>query len=62
MTTTPSPTEAPEPTYPVRCPTQEFEDGITGCGSTNVAGPDSEGLYDCRGCGLWFREPTEDER
>lgn len=27
---------------------------VVGCGSTNVSGPDSEGLYDCNDCGMWF--------
>jgi hypothetical protein len=27
---------------------------IIGCGSTNVVGPDDEGLYDCLDCGIFF--------
>jgi hypothetical protein len=41
----------------VRCPTSvRYPDDLVGCGSTDVAGPDEEGLYDCRNCGLFFRE------
>ena len=29
-------------------------DGLEGCGSENVVGPDHEGLYDCLDCGLWW--------
>jgi len=29
----------------VRCPD---------CSSTEISGPDSEGLIDCCGCGIWF--------
>lgn len=40
----------------IRCPrggsTKKL--GLFGCGSTNVTGPDEEGLYDCLNCGLWF--------
>ena len=44
---------------PVRCPTNPIAvDGtrhtIDGCGSTNVDGPDHEGLFDCLACGIWF--------
>lgn len=50
----------------VACPTTPVQpDGsphtIIGCGSTNVSGPDDEGLYDCLDCGIWFNpadEPT----
>ncbi len=43
----------------LRCPTKPTagippEDDILGCGSTNLSGPDSEGLYDCLECGIWF--------
>ena len=43
----------------VRCPTNPLRaDGtrhtIDGCGSTNLEGPDHEGLYDCLDCGIWF--------
>lgn len=46
----------------IRCPTStRTPDGtlhsIIGCGSTNVTGPDDEGLYDCGDCGIWF-DPT----
>lgn len=50
----------------MKCPTAatNSENGIAhtiiGCGSTNVSGPDDEGLYDCRDCGIWFN-PTADE-
>ena len=52
-------TERPEATVVVTCPTSRFRDTgerhtIIGCGSTNVAGPDSDGVYDCGDCGMWF--------
>jgi hypothetical protein len=31
---------------------------IVGCGSTNVSGPDHEGLHDCHECGLFFNPLT----
>jgi hypothetical protein len=40
---------------PVRCPTTMSGD-LTGCGSSNVTGPDEEGIYDCLDCGLWFHD------
>ena len=41
----------------VRCPSPRDKDHpLAGCGSLNVYGPDSEGLYDCINCGLWFDE------
>ena len=48
----------------VTCPTAPTQpDGaphtIIGCGSTNVEGPDDEGLYDCLDCGIWFN-PTKE--
>lgn len=47
----------------ITCPTEPQEgvtpaDDILGCGSTDVVGPDSEGFYDCRNCGIWFSVPT----
>lgn len=42
---------------PIRCPAgvyNNYED-IRGCGSYNVDGPDDEGFYDCRDCGLCFQ-------
>lgn len=45
---------------PLRCPNwpeaglEPDDNHIDGCGSTNLAGPDDEGLYDCRDCGIWF--------
>lgn len=45
------------PTSPV---TREGEPHtIIGCGSSNVAGPDHEGLYDCLDCGIWFNPDHE---
>lgn len=45
---------------PVVCPTHSrFPGDIVGCGSTNVAGPDDEGLFDCADCGLFFK-PQDD--
>lgn len=46
------------------CPTTRVQtDGsphtIIGCGSTNVSGPDDEGLYDCLDCGIWFNPADE---
>lgn len=39
----------------VTCPTRERHGGdIVGCGSSDVDGPDDEGLYDCLNCGLFF--------
>jgi hypothetical protein len=29
-------------------------DEVVGCGSTNVSGPDEEGMYDCCECGVFF--------
>ena len=34
---------------------------IIGCGSTNVAGPDSDGVYDCGDCGMWFLPQVQTE-
>ena len=47
-----------------RCPTSEkLADGtlatILGCGSTNVTGPDDDGLFDCLDCGIWFDPARE---
>ena len=49
------------------CPTaQHAQDGdrhsIIGCGSTNIIGPDDEGLYDCLACGIWFDPQREATR
>ena len=46
-------------TTPVTCPTSRFRDlgehhATIGCGSTNVTGPDTDGIYDCAECGMWF--------
>lgn len=43
----------------VTCPAHaRSADDIVGCGSTNVSGPDKEGLYDCHDCGLFFNPLT----
>lgn len=47
-------------TTPVTRPTSSFREPgeqhtTIGCGSTNGAGPDSDGNYDCAECGMWFR-------
>ena len=52
-------TERPGATVVVTCPTSRFQDTgephtVIGCGSTNVAGPDTDGFHDCRDCGMWF--------
>jgi hypothetical protein len=42
------------------CPTQmtaedeQDSNGLVGCGSRRLEGPDEEGLFDCLECGLWF--------
>jgi len=42
-------------TRKIHCPTKaRFKGDLVGCGSTNVVGPDEEGLYDCCNCGLFF--------
>lgn len=46
--------DSPTPTCPT---TARHEGDLLGCGSTNIAGPDREGIYDCRDCGLWFTLP-----
>jgi hypothetical protein len=39
----------------IRCPAKARHEGdVVGCGSTNIDGPDFEGLYDCLDCGIWF--------
>lgn len=44
----------------IRCPiSHDPDDDLSGCGSTNVIGPDDEGLYDCCDCGLFFRPQLE---
>ena len=48
----------------ITCPTSEkLADGtlatILGCGSTNVTGPDDDGLFDCLDCGIWFDPARE---
>jgi hypothetical protein len=52
-------------TRTVACPTNPAQPNgephtIIGCGSTDVAGPDEEGLYDCRSCGIWF-DPKQEQ-
>jgi len=52
-------TERPGTTVVVTSPTSRFQHtgerhAIIGCGSTNVAGPDSDGVHHCRDCGMWF--------
>lgn len=47
-------------TTPVTRPTSSFREPgeqhtTIGCGSTNVAGPDTDGIYDCAERGMWFR-------
>lgn len=49
---------------PVTCPTATNapyggKHSIVGCGSTNVVGPDHEGLYDCCDCGIFFDPERE---
>lgn len=39
------------PTCPTSC---RFEGDIVGCGSSNVAWDESDELYDCFDCGLFF--------
>lgn len=42
------------------CPNTETyeqrEQGLVGCGSSNITEPDDEGIIDCLSCGLWFTE------
>lgn len=39
----------------LRCPsTPRYAGDLVGCGSSNISGPDQEGFYDCRDCGLFF--------
>lgn len=50
----------------IHCPTEPTDkDGnphtIIGCGSSNVDGPDEEGLYDCFDCGIHFDPRLEPE-
>jgi len=50
----------------VTCPTEtKQQDGtphtIIGCGSSNVEGPDDEGIYDCLDCGVWF-DPKQERK
>jgi hypothetical protein len=48
------------PTCPTGYDTAEQQRlGRSGCGSTNVIGPDSEGIYDCLDCGLFFVRPED---
>lgn len=43
----------------VVCPSEErHTDDVVGCGSTNVSGPDEEGLFDCHDCGVFFNPLT----
>lgn len=49
---------------PVRCPTSPWtpegeHHTIIGCGSSDIVGPDDEGLYDCRSCGMWWNPLSE---
>lgn len=45
----------PDSTEPLRCPTEaRWEGDLVGCGSTDLTGPDDEGMYDCLECGLFF--------
>ena len=39
-----------------RCPEDNGPGGLflAGCGSSDLSGPDDEGLYDCKDCGLFF--------
>lgn len=58
-----SATGAPS-TGALSCPTAtHHRDGtphtIVGCGSTNLTGPDHEGLYDCLDCGIFF-DPNQE--
>lgn len=46
------------PTGPTRTDGQPHT--VIGCGSTNLAGPDDEGLYDCLDCGIFF-DPTQED-
>jgi hypothetical protein len=48
------------PAFPVRCPDwpQPGNPKLMGCGSADLEGPDREGWYDCRTCGLYF-EPEQ---
>jgi hypothetical protein len=53
---------------PIRCPNwsnekdlRPGEEVLLGCGSTNIEGPDKEGLYDCLDCGIWFLPEEEPE-
>lgn len=46
----------------VTCPAHSRHEGdLVGCGSSNVSGPDEEGLYDCHECGLFFADPRREE-
>ena len=46
----------------LRCPTTKSSPtAIEGCGSTNLTGPDWEGLYDCLDCGIWFDDAENAE-
>lgn len=45
----------PDAAEPLRCPTEaRWEGDLVGCGSTDLLGPDDEGMYDCLECGLFF--------
>jgi hypothetical protein len=38
-----------------RCPTtSRFENDLIGCGSREISFPDSEGMFDCYNCGIFF--------
>lgn len=43
----------------VTCPSEaRHPDDVVGCGSTNVSGPDEEGLFDCHDCGVFMNPLT----
>ena len=47
----------------VRCPAEpRFEGDLCGCGSTNLNGPDGEGVYDCLDCGIFFTAESLGDR
>ena len=48
----------------VTCPLGDIQENgephtIVGCGSTDVHGPDDEGLYDRGSCGVWFQPEVQ---
>lgn len=43
----------------VVCPSEaRHPKDVVGCGSTNVSGPDEEGIFDCLDCGMFFNPHT----